>query len=305
MEVIILGTSSAAPTLRRALSATAIVREGEVLLFDCGEGTQFRFLQAGIKRRKFGRIFITHLHGDHVFGLFGLFATMNLGGRTEPLEVYGPVGLKRLVDFFMSFPRNVRLGFVVHVHEMKADFTGVVVDDEEYQVLTLPLDHTISTFGYRLQEKDRPGRFDAEKADAIGVPFGPERGQLQRGESVRLADGRTVKPADLIGPPRPGKSVVYCTDTAFCVNAKRLAEGADLLIHEATYGEEFLELAMDRKHSTIRHAATVAKNAKVKRFVATHFSTRYDNDLLRKLEEEGRSVYPDLIMARDLLRIEV
>ena len=305
MEVVILGTSSAAPTLRRWLSGTAILREGEVFLFDCGEGTQFRFMKADLPRRKFRHIFITHLHGDHIFGLAGFISTMNLGGRDIPLHIHGPKGIRRFVEFMTTFPRPTRLGFDLQVHEIEPGRTGLVVEAEEWVVTCAPLDHTIPALGYRFQEKDRPGRFDGGLADSLGVPFGPERGKLQRGESITLPDGRVVSPEELIGPPRPGKSVCYVTDTGFAISARRLALDTDLLIHEATYGDDSLAMALDRKHSTIRHAATIAKGARAKKFVATHFSTRYDGPALAQLEIEGREVYPDLIMAYDLLRVEV
>lgn len=305
MEVIILGTSSAAPTMRRWLSGTAILRDGEVLLFDCGEGTQFRFMKAELPRRKFGKIFITHLHGDHIFGLPGFIATMNLGQRDIPLTVYGPKGIRRYLDFILSFPRPTRLGFELNVEELPPTFEGVVCEENDYVVTAAPLDHTIPALGYRFQEKDLLGRFDGERADALGVPFGPERGALQRGESITLHDGTVIQPSDLVGPPRKGKSVAYITDTGFCVAAKRLAADVDLIIHEATYGDDELEMALDRKHSTIRHAATIARSAGAKKFVATHFSTRYEGSALAQLEAEGRQVFPDLIMAHDLIRIDV
>ncbi len=305
MEVVILGTSSAAPTLRRWLSGTAILRNGEVFLFDCGEGTQFRFMKADLPRRKFGNIFITHLHGDHIFGLGGFISTMNLGQRDIPLDIWGPKGIKRFVDFIVGFPRPTRLGFELRVHELHHDFSGIVTETDEYYVRACPLDHSIPAFGYRFQEHDRPGRFDAEQADALGVPFGPERGLLQRGQAITLPDGRVIRPESLIGTPRPGKSLAYVTDTAFCANARHLAENVDLLIHEATFADELLEMAVLRKHSTIRHAATIAKEAGARRFIATHFSTRYDGPALAQLEAEGREVFPDLIMAHDLLRVEI
>jgi ribonuclease Z len=156
-----------------------------------------------------------------------------------------------------------------------------------------PLDHTIPSLGYRFQEKDLPGKFDGSKADAMGVPFGPERGLLQRGESITLRDGRVVHPEELVGPPRQGKSVAYITDTGFCIAARRLATDVDLIIHEATYGDDQLDMALDRKHSTIRHAATIARGAGAKKFIATHFSTRYEGAALAQLETEGREVFPD------------
>lgn len=305
MEVVILGSSSATPTLRRGLSSVALLREGETLLFDCGEGTQFQMLHASIPRRKFHHIFITHLHGDHIFGLPGLISSLNLNQREYPLHLYGPRGLQRYVEFVTNFPRPTRLGFELVFHELRPGHEGLVLENDEYEVYCAPLDHTVPAMGYRLQEHDRPGRFDADLADRLGVPFGPERGKLLRGESIALPDGSVVHPEDLVGPARHGRTFVYCTDTASCRNARLLAQDADVLIHEATYADQDLEMARDRKHSTIRQAATIARDAGARRFVATHFSTRYDGPSIRILEEEGREVFPDLIMARDLLRVAI
>ncbi len=306
IEIIILGTSSAAPTVKRGLSGTVLLREGETLLFDCGEGTQFRMLEAEIPRRKFRHIFISHLHGDHVFGLAGLISSLNLGQREYPLHLWGPRPLKQYIDFVTRWPRPTRIGFDIKVHEFNPGYEGVVCETADWTVSSRPLDHTVPAMGFRFEEHDLPGVFDGDKADALGVPFGPERGQLLKGQSITLANGDTVRPEDLVGETRRGRSVAYCTDTAPCANAVTLARDSDLLIHEATYGDEFVEMAHDRKHSTIRQAATVARDAGARQFVATHFSTRYEfPKLYRSMVREGREVFPDLIMARDLLRVDV
>jgi ribonuclease Z len=305
MEIVLLGTSSAVPTARRGLSSVALIRDGESFLFDCGEGTQMKMIKAAFPRRKFHHIFITHLHGDHIFGLGGLISTLNLGERNIPLTIHGPSGIARYIRFLVGFPRPTRLGFELHFNEFEPGFEGVVVEGEDWQVRAAPLKHTLPAWGFRFEEKDLPGRFDASRADELGVPFGPERGLLQRGESITLSDGRRVDPADLVGPARRGRAVAYCTDTAPCAGAHALARDVDLLIHEATFGDDLQEMARARLHSTIREAATVARNAGAQRFVATHFSTRYDGPLLDELRVQGESVYPEMIMARDLLRISL
>lgn len=304
VRAIVLGTSSAIPTFKRALSATVLERDGESFMFDCGEGTQFQFMRAGLRRGRLRTIFVTHLHGDHFYGLPGFLSSLNLNQREEPIDIYGPQGLKRFVDFVVGFPRRFSYGYEIRIHELEPGFEGCVIDSEEFVVRSLPLDHRLPTHGYRFEEKPRPGVFDAEKADELGIPFGPERGRLQRGEPLTLANGRVVRPEDVIGPPRPGKAFAYVTDTAICLNAKRLAQDCDLLIHESTYGDEMLHLAFERKHTTMRQAATIARAARARRFVATHFSTRYDRDAIAELEREGRIAYPDLVMAKDLLEIE-
>jgi len=305
MEIVILGTSSAAPTLRRGLSGTVVIREGETILFDCGEGTQFQLIKRHIPRRKFHHILITHLHGDHIFGLGGLISSLNLSQREYPLHIHGPRGIARFVNFMTGFPRPTKLGFEVRVNELSPRFEGVVYEGAGYRVLASPLDHTIPAIGYRIQEHDLPGRFDEEEAERLGVPFGPIRGRLVRGETVTLDDGTVVRPEDVVGPPRRGKSVAYCLDTAPCKGSLRLARDVDVLIHEATYADEFEGMAHDRKHTTIRQAATIAHEAGARRFIATHFSTRYDGPAIARLEAEGREVFPDLIVARDGLRVEI
>lgn len=305
MQVTILGTSSAIPTFKRGLSGVVVDRHKEAFLFDCGEGTQFQLLKIGGRTARLSTIFITHLHGDHFYGLPGLLSSLNLNRREGALELYGPVGLRRFVDFTMSFPKRQNYLYDVKVFELEPGFEGVVVDREDYRVLTLPLDHRLPTHGYRLEEKPRPGVFDATRADELGVPFGPERAMLQRGHTITLADGRVIRAEEIVGPPRSGKVFAYCTDTGFAINAKRLAQGADLLVHEATYGDDMVDMAIERKHSTIRQAAAVAQGARAKRFIATHFSTRYDRELIEHLEREGRDVYPGLVMAKDLLSVEI
>ncbi|MCB9831244.1 MAG: ribonuclease Z [Planctomycetes bacterium] len=305
MRITILGTSSATPTFKRALSATLVEREGESFLFDCGEGTQYQLMRAGARRGRLGTILVTHLHGDHYYGLPGLLSSLGLNQREQALQVIGPAGIGRFVDFIQNFPRRFSLPFELTCRELPTGFEGVVLETDELRIVSAPLDHRLPTQGYRLEEKPRPGSFDAARADELGIPFGPERGRLIRGETITLADGRVIEPADLVGPPRPGRSFAYCTDTRLCLGAKRLAQDVDLLLHEATYGEEFWQLAEERRHSTIRQAAVLARAAGARTFVATHFSTRYDREKIKELEDEARAVLPDAILATDLMTIEI
>jgi ribonuclease Z len=305
LQITILGTSSAVPTFRRSLSATLLDRGAECFLFDCGEATQFQLMRAGARRGRLRHIFITHLHGDHVFGLAGLLSSLALNQRDVGVDIHGPVGIKRYVDFFRTFPKRMTYSFPVRVHEIPTGFEGEVASGKGWTVTTIPLLHRVPTQGYRFEEAPRPGEFDGEKADELGVPFGPQRGELVRGSSVTLEDGRVIAPEDVVGPSRPGRTFVYCTDTGYCVNAKRLAQDCDLLLHETTYADDFAHLAEERMHSTIRQAASVARAARARQFVATHFSTRYDKHRIKDLEAEGREVYPDLIMAKDLMTLEV
>jgi ribonuclease Z len=308
MRVIPLGTSSGKPTLRRNVSALAVAREGEWQLFDCGEASQSQIARAGLNPSRLSSVFITHLHGDHFNGIAGLLSTMGLDRRTRGLVLAGPRGmneyletLARLKILFVNFPLDVR----EYGPPSGANSNGVidVYEAAEYTVTSLPLDHRIFALGYRVEERPRPGRFNLERARELGVPEGPLFGRLQSGHDVQLSDGRVVRPLDVLGPARTGKAVAYCTDTRPCRNAVELARGVDLLIHEATFTDEMTEEARDFGHSTARQAALIAREAGAKRLLITHFSTRYPDP--RPLLEEAREVFPDTIMAEDLVEVEV
>lgn len=303
MRVIPLGTSSGKPTLKRNVSALAIAREAEWLLFDCGEGTQMQIARAGLNPSRLSAIFITHLHGDHFNGLAGLLSTMGLDRRARDLTLVGPPGineyletLARLKILFVNYPLEVReFGSVSNLTS--------VYETSEYVVQAHPLDHRLFALGYRLEERPRPGRFNLDRARELGIPEGPLFRRLQMGEEIQLNDGRTIRPAEVLGPPRPGKTVAYCTDTRPFDGAIKLGRGADLLIHEATYTEEFTQEARDYGHSTAAQAARIARESGAQRLLITHFSTRYPD--LTPLFEEARAVFPDTSLAEDLLQIEV
>src|SRR5712671_545458 len=304
MRIVLLGTSSAVPTLTRGLSATALVREGDVFLFDCGEGTQLQLMRSPVKRSRIHSIFIGHLHGDHLYGIAGLLSTMHLDGREEPLNVFGPEGIRGYLN--ASFrTADLQFKFGLKVQEFPRGFRGRVLDESEFYVDALPLEHSIFCLGWRLQEKTKPGTFNLEEAQALGVPRGPMYGRLQRGESVTLAGGKVITPEMVLGPPRPGKSVAYCLDTQFSERSIELAENCTALIHESTFGPDGVELAQDRKHSTMEDAARVAKEAGVTHLIATHFSSRYDNRQVLKIGDDARSVFENITVGRDLLEVEI
>ena len=304
MKIVVLGTSSAVPTLYRNLSATALIREGDVFLFDCGEGTQVQLMRARIRRSRIHTIFIGHLHGDHVYGINGLLSTLQLDNREAPLRVFGPVGL---LNFLHASFRTKHLSFSypIHVQEYPRGFSGRVLDEKEYFVDALPLDHTIFCLGWRFQEKDRPGVFDLERAQELGIPRGPLYGQLQDGKPLTLPDGRTIQPSEVLGAPRPGKSIAYCLDTQFSKRSIELAADCTALIHETTFGPDGVDLARERKHSTMEDAARVALEAGTDRLIATHFSSRYDHREVKRMADDARSIYENITTAKDLYEIEI
>ena len=304
MKLVLLGTSSAVPTLTRGLSATALVRDGDVFLFDCGEGTQLQIMRSTIRRSRIHSIFIGHLHGDHLYGIAGLISTMHLDGRDEPLNVFGPEGLRTFLNAaFRTGDLNFKFG--LKVQEFPRGFRGRVLDEAEYFVEALPLDHSIFCLGWRFQEKDRAGVFDLDKAVALGIPRGPLYGKLQKGEIVTLGDGRTITPDQVVGPKRPGKSVAYCLDTQFSERSITLAENCTALIHETTFGSDGVDMARERKHSTMLDAARVAKEARVQTLVATHFSSRYDGKQVAQIADEARATFEPIIVGKDLLEIDL
>jgi ribonuclease Z len=299
LEVTFLGTGGSIPTPQRALSAVAIQRKTELLLFDCGEGTQRQMIQARVGFHRKAKVFVTHLHGDHVLGLPGLLQTMSLLDRKKKLEIYGPQGIKAFVE---AISKTVRfsLTFPVQVSEVEA---GLVCEEKEYRVIAAQTDHIDNSLAYALVEKPRPGRFNTEKARELGVPEGPLWSKLQGGSSVKLPDGRIVKPEMVLGHPRAGRKIVYSGDTRQSENIVELAENADLLIHEATFDDELTERAVEDGHSTPSMAAETAKKAGVKRLVLTHISARYKDANL--LLEQARKLFVNTELAEDFLRLEL
>ena len=302
MRIVVLGSSSARPTLRRNVSATVIEVEGETVLFDCGEGTQRQALRAGIRFSRLSLVAITHLHGDHVNGLFGLLGTLVLDGRERPLRLVGPPGLGRLVEMGRAlrlFSPNYRLD----VSEFSG--AGEVFHGEGFRVVSVPLNHLIQTQGYCLVEDDRPGRFDVLRAQDLGVPAGPLYGRLQRGETVTLDGGHTVTPDQVLGPVRPGRRIAYCLDTRPCEGSVILGRGATVLIHEGTFGDDATVEAGEYGHSTTRQAAVIARRCSAQRLLLTHFSSRYAEPDMPRLLAEAREVFPETLLAEDLCTLDL
>jgi ribonuclease Z len=284
--------------------ALRLPQRAEFWLFDCGEGTQHQILRSDLKISQLTRIFITHTHGDHIFGLMGLLASVGLAGNPHRIDIYGPSGLS---DYLQACQRysHTHFSYPIKVHKNQP---GVIYEDEEYTVSCGRLEHRVTAFGYRVTEKDRPGQFNVEKAKELGIPPGPLYGQLKRGESVTLPDGRTFNGAEFCGLPQVGRKIAYCTDTVYCQGAVELAKDADVLIHEATFAHQDAQMAVERLHSTSTMAAQVAVGAGVKQLLMTHFSPRYapGNDIvLDDLLQEARAIFPNTDMAYDFLTWEV
>jgi ribonuclease Z len=300
LSLLLLGTSASRPTVERNVSGIAVVREGETLLFDCGEGTQRQMMRYGVSF-SVRDIFFTHFHADHVIGLIGLMRTMALQGRTDPLRLWGPKGgarhLRRAEQFGVD-----RLTFPVEIEELDG---GSRVDRGEYAIVPFDVEHGPGpAFGYALVEKDRKGRFDPDQARALGVPEGPLWGRIHRGESITLDDGRVIPSSDLVGPPRAGRLVVITGDTRPCAGTERAARDADLLVHEATFGDEEAERAVETGHSTAREAGQLAQRAGCRRLLLTHFSARYSRDA-SVLDAQAREEFPNVVIGKDGMEIEV
>lgn len=311
VQVTFLGTSSGVPTRARNVSSVAVrlPQRAELWLFDCGEGTQHQFLRSDLRVSQLRRVFVTHMHGDHVFGLPGLLASLGLAGTCSGVDLYGPDPLRDYLEGVLR-TSSTRIGYPLRTHRVKeaARSGAVLLEDGDLLVRCAPLTHRVPAYAYRLDQKPRAGRFDAEQARKLGIPEGPVRAQLKAGRTVTLDDGRIINGATLCGPERPGASLVYCTDTVFCEAAVDLARGADLLIHESTFAHAEAEMAISRQHSTSTMAAQTALAAGVKQLALTHLSPRYvpgnpvtPDDLLA----EARAIFPNTLLARDFLSLDV
>lgn len=295
LTLTFLGTSSGQPTLTRNLSCVALKREGDLLLLDCGEGAQIQFRRAGLRFGRLRALLITHLHGDHVTGICGILMSLQMTGRTRPLLLAGPPGLR---EYVLETSRMIRTGYGFELRFVEADAPGRVLETEDYHVETHPLEHRIPAMGYRFVEKDAPGRFDVEAARRLGVAEGLDFGRLQRGETVAGAGGAAVRPEQVLGPARPGRVVAYCTDTRPCEGGVRLGRGADVLIHESTFLAERADDARETGHSTAGEAAEVAHEAGASRLIITHFSPRYADST--PLLAEARAIFPATEAAEEL-----
>ena len=297
LDLVLLGTSASLPTAQRAPAALLVRRGGERLLIDCAEGTQRQLLRSQVGLPELDAIFLTHFHADHILGLPGMLKTFSLRGREAPLAVHGPPGLREM----MAQLRRIhgRLSYPLDLVELEA---GDSLPRDGYELRAFPLDHGVSAIGYALLEEERPGRFDVEAADRLGVPNGPARGALQHGQAVTLDDGTRIHPRDVVGEARPGRRLVIAGDTAPAQAVVDAASQADVLVHEATFAEEERERAQETRHSTALDAAKVGLAAGVRLLVLTHISGRYFGP---ELAREAREVFPATVVPRDFDVIEI
>ncbi|WP_322922095.1 ribonuclease Z [Paenibacillus campi] len=297
MELYFLGTNAGVPTLQRNVTSIGLrlYEERKALwMFDCGEGTQHQVLRSQLKLSKLEKIFITHLHGDHLFGLPGLLSSRSNQGGLLPLTVYGPPGVKRFIEMALELSQS-RVEYELAVVEHEG---GIVFEDDTFRVEAALLEHRIDSYGYRIVEKDRPGQLNFELLKQYGIQPGPIYGELKNGGSVQLQNGEMLHSHQVVGEPKKGKIVTILGDTRPCANVQLLAQGADLLVHEATFLHDMKETARQYYHSTAYQAAVAAHDAGVQQLILTHFSSRYkDEQQLQQLLAEAKTVFPHTELA--------
>lgn len=304
MELTFLGTSAGVPTKERNVTSMILNLVGirkSYWLFDCGEATQHRILNSPFKAPKIEKIFITHLHGDHIFGLPGLLCSRSMGGATEPLTVYGPKGVKQYIETVLSISHSY-MTYPLDIIEIEA---GQLFDDGKLIVTAYALDHRVECYGYRIEEHPKSGPLDAEKLANDNIPRGPWMLALKAGETIILEDGRTINGMDYLGEPIAGKVMAIFGDTQPTALALELARNADVMVHEATLEAAFTQKANERGHSTTVQAAQLAHDAGVKRFIATHLSGRYIRDDIPRLLAECQAVFPATEIAEDYLTVKI
>ncbi|AWI12782.1 MAG: ribonuclease Z [Caldibacillus thermoamylovorans] len=303
MEITFLGTCAGMPAKYRNVTAIALkhLQDGAIWLFDCGEATQHQILHTSLKPRKIEKIFITHLHGDHIFGLPGLLGSRSFLGGIEPVTIYGPKGIRDFVEMSLSISQS-HLKYDIHYVEFEDE---LYLDEDDFIIEAKLLDHGIPSYGYRIVEKDKPGSLMADELKKIGVKPGPIFKQLKTGATIQLEDGTIINGADFLGPAKKGRVVTILGDTRPTQVSVALARNADLLIHEATFDKDAEDIAHQYFHSTTHQAARIAVQANVKKLCITHISSRFEKGDLPFLEKQAQEIFPNTIIAEDFKKIEV
>ena len=302
MEAFILGCGGMMPLPYRHLTSVLLRREGDLFLFDCGEGTQVSLRRLNLKWKKIDAIFISHTHADHVTGLPGILMLNAQVDRTEPLYIYGPPKIKEYVETSRKV-LDMYINYPIVVKEIEAPC--VVHSGKDFYIRAFPLDHTKVCVGYTLEELDRPGEFNPDKARELGVPVGPLWAQLQNGFEVQAADGTTVKPEQVLGEKRSGRKFSFVTDTLYKTTIAEEVRGSNLLVCEGMFEDELIDQAKEKKHMTAKQAATIARDAAVCRMCLIHYSPRYTDRDLEKLLNEAQEVWPQTELSRDRMNIEI
>lgn len=303
MELQFLGTGAGMPSKMRNTSALIMNLSAEghgYWLFDCGEATQHQILHTSLKPRKISKIFITHLHGDHIFGLPGLLSSRSFLGGDEQLDIYGPVGIKEWIETTQRLTKT-HLNYSLVIHEVES---GILFDTDEFQVSAAPLQHVIPCLGYRIEQKPLQGKLLIEKVTAAGIPKGPLLKRLKNGEDITLPDGQVVLSSEVTGEPQSGFTVAILGDTSYCDASIKLAQAADILVHEATFDMDTGNLAKEYGHSTIGDSARVAAEAQVKTLIANHISARFMPSDISNLRKQGMAIFSSLYIAEDFARFE-
>ncbi|MFC4558739.1 ribonuclease Z [Virgibacillus kekensis] len=304
MELHFLGTGSGVPSKDRNVSALALTllqEQNSIWLFDCGEATQHQILNTSLKPRKINRIFITHLHGDHIFGLPGLLSSRSFQGGDDLLTVYGPNGIKEYIETSLKIS-GTHLKYPLSIVEIT---DGHVVEDKQFTVTAKKLEHGIDSYGYRITEKDRPGELLADKLQAAGIMPGPIYQEIKENEKISIADGKVILREDFIGPDKKGRVLTILGDTRSSHQFASFVKDSDVLIHEATFDQSMAEMAHQYHHSTTVQAASLAKNSQVKKLVLTHVSSRYQKEDYKKLLDEARGIFPDTELANDFSKVVI
>ncbi|MCM3566700.1 ribonuclease Z [Neobacillus mesonae] len=304
MDLFFLGTGAGMPAKQRNVTSIALKlleERGAIWLFDAGEATQHQILHTSIKPRRIEKIFITHLHGDHIYGLPGLLSSRSFQGGESEVTLYGPKGIKEFLNVSLSVSQTY-LKYPLTIVEIEE---GIVFEDEQFLVEAKILEHGITSYGYRMVEKDRPGTLLADKLKEAGVQPGPIFRKIKNGEAVTLEDGRIIEPCEFVGPAQKGRVVTILGDTRYCENAVLLAKDADLLIHEATFSKEEEKLAFDYFHSTTHQAAKIARQAECKQLCLTHISSRYNRNDWKELVNEAKEIFENTDIAEDFKEITI
>lgn len=305
MELLFLGTGSGVPAKQRNVASMALKlldERNSIWLFDCGEGTQHQILRTTLKPRKIEKIFISHMHGDHIFGLPGLLSSRGFQGGEEPITIYGPRGIKGYVLSSLKYSKtylSYKLKFVEFNHD------DIVFEDEQFKVKVKKLKHGVPSYGFRIEEAAHEGTLDAERLKELNIPPGPVYGKIKNKEVVELEDGRVIDGKDFVGPKQPGRVVTILGDTVKHPNSVVLGENADVIVHEGTFGHEEADLAKDYHHSTVTQAAEIAKEANAKKLLLTHFSSRYLYKDLKENEKDARKIFPNTFVMTDFDEVDI